>query len=278
MKRIEILYIGIFVLLTSLGVVSCTQETYDEKGPVTEQMLDATFAIEELSANNFQITANSSEYVISNLWDLGDGTGYVIGSNSFELFLPDAGEYEIKHRIIGAGGIYSGEELISVSVTEDIVLPNLIENGGFDDDQLWTILPISDGIEVSFTDGKAVWTGNDGQVGIYQEVQVEANQAYQIDMDISGSGSTDTWFEVYLGMAVPVAGSDYTDGGTLLGLSTWNGCGTSEFDSKFTAVSCAGEAGGAVEFTTSGSAYLVIRGGGNLGTISIDNVEVNPVD
>ena len=60
----------------------------------------------------------------------------------------------------------------------------------------------------------------------------------------------------------------------------WNGCGKTSFNGPLTSLSCAGTGGGVVEFPISGTAYLVIRSGGdNLGTtgISIDNVELRPV-
>lgn len=264
------------ILITSLLWISCDPQEDDKIDigmPPAEE--DLSFTITEGANNYFTFVNTSSEAGIAR-WDFGNGEMGSGDSDSTQY--RKKGDYNITLFLSAKGGVGTITNMVSVAV--DIEIPNLIENGGFDDDQLWTIMQLSDGVDVSFTDGKAVWTGgNNGQVGIYQEVQVEANKAYQIDMDISGSGSSDTWFEVYMGMAVPVSGSDYNDGGTLLGLNTWNGCGTSEFDSKFTAVSCSGDAVGAVEFSTSGSAYLVIRGGGgNLGTISIDNVEVRPVD
>ena len=137
MKRIEIIYIGLFVMLVSLGMVSCTQDTYDDQELVTEQMLEATFSVEEISANKYQIRTNSNEYVISNYWDLGEGTGFAMGSNSFEMFLPDAGEYEIKHKVVGAGGIFSSEVSAMVDVeTSDPIAGNLVKGGKFasDDD------------------------------------------------------------------------------------------------------------------------------------------------
>lgn len=64
-----------------------------------------------------------------------------------------------------------------------------------------------------------------------------------------------------------------------LGLNTWIGCGKTAFDGPLTTLSCNG-AGGIIEFTTAGTVYLVIRGGGaDLGTagIAVDNVELRPL-
>ncbi|BAX82579.1 hypothetical protein [Labilibaculum antarcticum] len=287
MKRIEIIYIGLFVMLTSLGVVSCTQDTYDDQEPVTEQMLDATFSNEVLSVNNFQITANSSKNVISNYWDLGDGTGYGIGSNSFELFLPDAGEYVIKHQVVGAGGIYSSEESVTVNVeTSDPIAGNIVSGGKFtseDDIAQWTIGGTGAGNGIwDFSEGNAnltapSWGGN----GIYQGIQVEEGRSYQIEMYISSTtGCSDTWFEVYCGYSDPESVSgDYSEGGSLLKINTWEGSGNAPFAGKFTSVGSSTETNGVFTATATGTAYLLVRGGGGdmKEGISIDNVEVRSV-
>ena len=191
----------------------------------------------------------------------------------------------IVYLVIRGGGADLGTTGISIDNVElkPIELPNLVKGGKFDagDDSKWTALNISPGVTVSFTDGKAVWKGSGwGHAGIYQAIQVEANKKYQIAMNASGSGASDTWFQVYIGKSVPQQGQDYTEGGSLLGLSTWNGCGKTAFDGPLTTLSCDGS-GGIVKFPTSGTVYLVIRGGGdNLGTtgISIDDVDLFPVD
>jgi hypothetical protein len=99
-------------------------------------------------------------------------------------------------------------------------------------------------------------------------------------MVVSGSGATDTWFEVYFGTTAPVANSDYTSGGIQIGLNTWNGCGNSAFNGNLATIGCSGSLvgkKGVVTFPQSGTIYLFIKtGGANLGTggISIDNIEL----
>lgn len=117
------------------------------------------------------------------------------------------------------------------------------------DESKWTVLNISSGVTVSFTGGKAVWTGGSwGHAGIYQAIDVEANKKYQISMNVSGSGATDTWFEIYAGKVVPQQGQDYNDGGMRLGLNTWIGCGKTAFDRPLAMLSCNGTGGGVIEF------------------------------
>ena len=185
--------------------------------------------------------------------------------------------------LIPSNGKVAVSSIITIKVTPYSPTLNLVKGGKFNagDDSKWTLLNLSPGVTVNFTDGKAVWKGNGwGHVGIYQAIEVEANKKYQLDMNVSGSGASDTWFQVYIGKTVPQAGQDYTDGGSRLGLNTWSGCGKTSFDGSLTALSCDGT-GNVIQFPTSGTVYLVIRGGGaDLGStgISIDNVELNPIE
>jgi hypothetical protein len=88
------------------------------------------------------------------------------------------------------------------------------------------------------------------------------------------------WFEVYVGKAEPQIGQDYNDGGKRLALNTWNGCGKTPFNAPLTQLSCEGAARGVIQFSTSGTVYLLIKsGGGDLGTtgISLANVELRAI-
>jgi hypothetical protein len=110
-------------------------------------------------------------------------------------------------------------------------------------------------------------------------VQIIANKKYKVDMVVSGGGAADTWFEVYIGKSAPVAGVDYGEGGNIMGLSTWDGCGTSTFNGQLSAIACAGsKRNGVVTFAQGGTYHLVIRtGSGNTmgpNGISLDNVEL----
>jgi hypothetical protein len=196
---------------------------------------------------------------------------------------------EVKAQVkatVTTNGKTAETNVITIKVTPSLSSPNLVQGGKFNagDESKWTVLTIwtpTPGVTLNFTDGKAVWKGgNWGHMGIYQAIQVEANKQYQVNMNVSGSGATDTWFQVYVGKTVPQQRQDYTDGGSILALSTWDGCGKTPFDGPFTTISCGGKNGGVVQFPTAGTVYLVIRGGGtDLGTtgISVDNVEFIPL-
>jgi len=145
------------------------------------------------------------------------------------------------------------------------------------DEAAWTKLAIGGpSVEFNFVDGKLVATGgNWGYSGVYQPIEVIAGKKYKLDLIVSGSGATDTWFEVYVGTQEPQQGVDYSSGGIRLGLNTWAGCGKTNFNGKLSAISCSGS-GNVVQFDQSGTVYLLIKSGGaNLGDtgISIDNVE-----
>ncbi|WP_425422422.1 PKD domain-containing protein [Phaeodactylibacter xiamenensis] len=206
-------------------------------------------------------------------WSFGDNTA-AEGMDATKTY-PLSGEYEVRFKIFTEGG--TAESFQTVSIESDLLGPNLIQNGEFEGSDSWTILPISDGVEVAFENGAASWSGGGwGQQGVYQAIEVEANQVYQINMEVTCNGLSDSWFEVYAGKTVPTPGNDYTDGGIRLGLNTWEGCGGEPFEGLFTAYSCSGE-DGTFQFTEGGTVYLVIRGGGaDYGTngVTIDNVSV----
>jgi hypothetical protein len=287
MKRIINILSGISVVFAiSLAVVSCTQETYEDQIKITSDMLDASFTVGTVSDNNYTLTAGN-EYVISHYWDFDDDLGYVSDANLVDLFLPDAGEYTIKHQVSGAGGIFSDEKSVSINVeTSDPVAGNLVKGGKFateDDIAQWTIGGVPGGSGVwTFAGNKATLTasGWSGQ-GIYQAIEVVEGRSYQIEMYVSSTtGCIDTWFEVYCGYADPTTVTgDYSDGGSLLAISTWGDTGTSAFGQKFTTISTNPEANGLFTATTSGTVYLVIRGGGNnmLEGISVTNVELRGI-
>ncbi|MDN3582803.1 DUF1735 domain-containing protein [Mucilaginibacter flavus] len=150
------------------------------------------------------------------------------------------------------------------------------------DKSAWSIVKYGDGVTFKVNeDGSVLATGgNWGQQGILQTFQVRANKQYKIDMNVAGSGATDCWFEVYVGQAAPVAGKDYSDGGTRIALNTWNGCGKTPFDALLSSLSCAGN-GNVVSFPTAGTVYLVIRSGGSsLGTtgIKLTNIDFRRIN
>ncbi len=265
------------ILAMSFIATSCSDDT-EESVPVPESV-NATFnyVFDSENPNKIKFTAQPDMDSWYTHWDFGDNSS-AEGMEASKVYLKK-GDYDVRFKIFTDVG--TAESVQTVSINADFQGPNILQNGELNDNQSWTVLSISDGVNVAFQDGKAVWTGgNWGHVGIYQEVQVQANNKYQINMDIKGSGLSDSWFEVYIGMTPPSPGSDYNDGGIRMGLNTWEGCGSTPFDGQFTDLSCVG-GDGTFQFDTAGTAYLVIRGGGaSYGDtgVAVDNVSIRSLE
>jgi hypothetical protein len=267
-------------------LASCKKAKVEDRG-LTESNLDASFVMTPVTGkmNTFLVQAKDSSYIMSK-WDFG--TGATIGRASQEVFFPDAGVYTVTHYAIGRGGAtFTSTQTVTIA-TSDPAKGNLVKGGKFEtaaDEAFWSRITISDpAIAWTRTGGKMVATGGSwGHSAIYQAVTVEANKDYRFGMTVSGSGATDTWFEVYFGTAVPVNGSDYSSGGIAIALNTWTGCGNTTFNDNIAKIGCAGALvgkNGVIRFPTAGTVYLLIKtGGANLGAtgISIDNVELRGV-
>lgn len=152
------------------------------------------------------------------------------------------------------------------------------------DQSKWEVLKIAANDNVTFkvnADGSILASGgNGGHQGVFQAFEVRAKKQYKIDMNVAGSGATDTWFEVYLNTLKPTQGSDYSAGGIRMGLNTWDGCGKAPFNGLLSAVSCKGKTT-VYSFPTSGTIYLTIKSGGkSLGTtgIKLTNIDFRRVN
>ena len=260
-----------FFLLT---LVACNGEEETPLAPTADDV-KFSYTVAPDNPNQITFTGESSLDTWYTHWNFGDNTS-AEGFQAEKLFY-QKGDYEVKFKIFTEGGTAEATQIISIA--EDIAGGNLVENGEFDDDSSWNILSITGGVDVTFQDGTAIWTGGGwGHIGIYQAMDVEANTTYQIQMDVAGGGMSDCWFEVYVGTATPMDGVDYTDGGIRLGLNTWDGCGVDPFNGPLTSLTCSNGGGdGTFEFSTDVTAYLVIRsGGGSLGTdgVTVDNITV----
>ncbi len=282
-------YYSILLVTGILGLLTgCSKPKVVDRG-ISESNLNADFTIAPVSgnANRFVIAANDSSYIASK-WDLSDGAGPVFGKHRQEIFLPDAGSYSITHVAIGKGGAtFSSTKPLNVATT-DPAAGNLVQGGKFQsaaDDVKWTRFTISSpAVQWTMANGKLTATGGSwGHSGIYQAIQVQANKDYRFGMVISGSGATDTWFEVYFGTTQPVQNSDYSNGGVQIAMNTWAGCGNTAFSGNINTIGCDGALAGKngkIRFAQSGTIYLVIKSGGaNLGTsgISITNVELRGI-
>lgn len=275
-----------FVGVTFL-FLGCDPDPIEEKMP-ENATLQASFTVAPVQGkpNKFFLT-NTTSGAIASRWDYGKGNGWAMGKFADTIFYPDAGTYTIKMQALNkAGTLFDAPSQTVTVANSDPAYGNLIQGGKMNpgDDAAWTKLKIANNTNVAWTFANGVYTvagTGGGHAAIYQTIQVEANKKYKFSMLVSGSGATDTWFEVYFGTAAPVQGSDYTSGGTQLGLNTWTGCGKTSFNGDLATLACTGTLkgkNGEVTFAQSGTIYLVIKCGTNTnigtGGISIDNVEM----
>jgi hypothetical protein len=271
-----------FGIVTIAVLTACQPDEFEDGNGLSDPGVSASFTITPVEGRNntYVFKADQTE-LIGVQWDKGYGIGFpkTLGKAIDTVFYPDAGIYSISLKAFGRGGI-SAVSTQSLTVdTSDPAAGNLVVGGKMDagDESKWTFVTYNPAVTFGIMDGKMIASGGSGgHAGIYQTLEVEGGKKYKVDMNVSGSGATDVWFEVYVGTAAPVDGKDYNDGGTRLGLNTWAGCGKTAFSGKLSSLSCAGTGGGVVSFPESGTVYLFIRtGGSNLGTtgISIDNIE-----
>jgi len=264
-----------FIGVLAAGIYSgCKPEQFEKGNGLTADDLTAAFTVSPVSgsANRFVLQAQEGAGLLGVKWDLGDGGGSNAGKTLDTVFVPDAGKYTITLTAIGKGGITKTATQELTVAKSDPEAGNLVKGADMQagDAAQWTPLPITDGVTFAIENGKMVAKGgNGGHAGVYQAIDVVAGKKYKVDMLVSGSGATDTWFEVYADSKAPVAKQDYTSDNKLISLNTWAGCGNSTFSGLLSAISCSGN-GNTITFKTSGKIYLVIKSGGsNLGLTGI---------
>lgn len=278
-------------MIVAILVLGACEKSYKDDNPYAgeDTPLQASFTVTPVQGNpnKFVITNTTPGECIGARWDIGKGTGFAMGKMSDTVFYPDAGTYTIKMQALTKkAGLYDAATQTVNVATSDPKAGNLVVGGKMEtgDDSKWTKLSISSGVTWTLKDGKMVATGGSwGHAAIYQPIQVEANKTYRFSMLVSGSGASDTWFEVYFGTSEPVQGKDYDSGGIKIGINTWTGCGKTAFSDNINTVGCTGSLvgkNGEITFGQSGTVYLLIKtGGANLGTegISVDNVELRGI-
>lgn len=280
------LIIGVLVIGIYIG---CKPEKFNGEGNgLTPKDFSASFTATALAGKpNYYILSASQTGVQSVKWNLGDGGGTNPGKFVDTVFYPDAGTYAVTLTSLGyIGGVSktSAPQTITIA-TSDPKSGNLIIGGkmGSGDDAHWTHFIVGTGSNMVIDESKGVMVANESgyQAGaVYQAVSLVAGQKYMVDMIVSGSGATDTWFEVWVDTKQPVNGQDYNTGQKPISLNTWSGCGVGPFNGKLSVLSCAGS-GDPFTVATTGTYYLVIKcGGSNTGVtgISFTNVTLRGVN
>lgn len=267
MKKIILNILAVGLLILSFG--GCKKET---KAP-GHATVDFTYTAANLAVT-FNNQSTNSRYFT---WNFGDSTATSSQISPAHVYEND-GTYNVTLTTIGRDNTTNTKtKQITVSGP-----PNLVKGGKMNDADAsyWSHITFSAGVTFALENGKMVARGGGwGHAGIYQKISVEAGKTYVLDMTISGGGSTDTWFEVYVDPTVPVQGmSDYGYGGKRMGWSTWCYGNNKAFDGLLssTDIACSDAVGkNVMTFPQSGDVYLVIRcGGSDLGStgVSVDNV------
>ncbi|WP_343535980.1 hypothetical protein [Flavobacterium mesophilum] len=273
---------SVFLMLAiALGTLSSCSDDVNPNTLIASNV-DASFTLTPVAgAVNTYLATAQTKGVISSMWDTG--TGALPGKMTQTIVLPDAGTYTITHTAIGAGGATGTANTQVVVATSDPVKGNLVKGGSFAtaaDQANWKKVIYGAGGDWTYSSKGATVSG--GHAGIYQAIDVVKDKEYTVDMVVSGGASTDMWFEVYAGKTDPATVSgDYNDGGAVMGLNTWNGCGNSVVSGKLSTVGCVKNArlntiSNVVKFDITGKIYLMIRCGGGIapGGITIKAVEL----
>jgi hypothetical protein len=284
--KVSSLVIGVLAIGIYIG---CKPDKFNGEGNgLNPKDFTSSFTVTPVTGkpNYYVLNANQTG-VQSVQWDLGDGGGPNPGKFVDTVFYPDAGTYSITETALGyIGGATKTSTAQPITVaTSDPKSGNLIVGGkmGPGDDAHWTHFIVGGGSNMVIDESKGVMVANESgyQAGaVAQAVNLVAGQKYMVDMIVSGSGATDTWFEVWVDTKQPVNGQDYNTGKKPVSLNTWSGCGGSPFNGKLSVLSCSGD-GDPFTVPTTGTYYLVIKcGGSNTGVtgISFTNVTLRGVN
>lgn len=257
-------------------IMICSSCKKDEEAVTPPTPADAVFSYtldkENPNLVHFKNDSKLSAWYV--YWNMGSNV-FAEGTETSKVFLKQ-GKYPVRMKIFTEGG--TAESIQTINIASDFKGKNLLKGGEMKtgDEVNWTILNIANGVNWTFSNGSAKASGGSGgHKAIYQAITVEAGKRYKFDARVFGSGATDTWFEVYVNEKVPADGKDYSGVPLAVALNTWNGCGKTAFDNKLSILSCSGT-GNEMQFTKSGTVYLVIKtGGANLGTtgISVTDLE-----
>jgi hypothetical protein len=267
--------LGVLVLL---GCEKEANNSFEIYNPVDS--LVATFTATPVPGNDtkFVISNTTQGQCVGTRWDVGKGSGLVMGKTVDTVFYPLAGTYSIKMQALDKRGkLYSAAPVNVTTTKNDPAYDNLIKGGKMNtgDDQYWgrydanankIVWTLANNAYTATTATKPVTASVNG--GIYQSVQVVANKIYRFTMNASYGAPQDAWLELYFGQAIPADGKDYTDN-KKLGLITW-GTWTAFNGTKTVDVS----------FGASGTIYAVIKLGCNSpnGHFSTPGISVTNID
>jgi len=266
----------------------CKPDTFGDGNGLSSASLTASFTVTPIAVTgktNYYVFKASEAGILGFKWDIGDGGGPSMGSAVDTVFYPDAGTYTATLTAIGKGGATATASQTITITTSDPTSGNLIKGGKFGpgDDSFWTHFVVGGGNNMVINTTTGLMTSNQTNYNagaIAQAVTLTAGKKYMVDMIVSGSGMTNSWFEVWVDTKAPVNGQDYNTGTKPISLLTYSGCGVSAFNGKLSVLNCSGN-GDPFTVPTTGTYYVVIKNGGqNTGVtgISFTNVTLRGVN
>jgi PKD repeat protein len=275
---------SILIILLSLAVFSCTDEVEEGSRP---KAADFTMTVNPINLQEITFT-NESENATHYVWNFGDGTELSYEKDPVHAY-GEPGSYTVTLNARSKGGSVIKSMPIVVEGNE---APNVVEGGDFSDPGKWTMFSAGMTLTTTeFVNGGLKFSNGAGpaqtNVLAFSTAEVEAGKTYKFSAKIKGSGASNTWFQVYMSNIAPTNGSDYNEG-MYTGLSTWDGCGASAFNGNLSDLGCQAGApgngkGGIISFNTSGTIYIVFKGGswdGSFGTdgITLDDVKLQEAE
>lgn len=273
------LLIAVTVIVLAVG---CSPTEIENGNPLSNPNIDATFTTTADASGNHITTSGQTDGILVHRWDNGDGE--FKGNSNHEFFFPDAGTYTITHTVYGNGGSFNKSMNEIIITKPDPISGNLILGGNFLNQQDYAHW-------IKIDDDSAVWTFNQGsatlplygwidpQAIIYQAIEVVAGKKYKIDMHIKGEVPGWAWLDVFVEPVKPVQDVNYGGNGIKPKLGFENYGDTFQVDGLLSKIYKKGDATGAVmTFAQSGTQYLVIKGNGNIGPLTITNIELRRVE
>jgi len=279
---------SLIIGIVAMGIYEgCKPVNVGDGNGLSPTGLTAAFTVTPVAGktNYYVLKATETAGVLAIKWDLGDGGGSNISKAIDTVFLPDAGTYPVILTAIGKGGATATATQTITVAASDPNSGNLIQGGKFTstaDDAKWIHFVVGGGSNMVINTSKGVMVSNQSGFqagGIAQAVNLVAGKKYMVDMVVSGSGMTNSWFEVWVDTKAPVNGQDYNTGTKPISLLTYAGCGINAFNGKLSVLNCSGD-GDPFTAKTTGSYYVVIKNGGDntgLTGVSFTNVTLRGV-
>ena len=141
-KRYTLILLGLFTVFTS-----CEDDPIAIEAPTPEDAI-FTFEVDAENPNKIHFKANPQKETWYTHWDFGDNSS-AEGLEVTKVFLKK-GDYDVRFKVFTDAG--AAESIQTVLINEDFQGPNILKNGDFKSQESWSLLPISDGVNITFED------------------------------------------------------------------------------------------------------------------------------